>query len=592
MYRSLAILSVFATLLILVAVPLSSTAQQSDTTPTPVVGTRVPPTQVPVPTSAAATNPTSVSYSGVATLQQDGVLRVGTRFNVPPFVWLDETGQISGYEADVMRAIAEELGVEIEFIQVTAETEIQMLRTGEVDVLIGQQIKSKQAHEFMSFTHTYYDNRQKMVIREGDQGLYPNISALGAQQVGVVAGSRGEEAINIFTAFNGVGFELVRYLSQDAALDALAAGDLSGVVGEWDDMNRAGRLGMSYVAQDVQIDLYAIGVRRYDVNLRNLLNRSLQRLSQSGTLSTIAGQWFTDRDPVNFAAFIPIYNNIELDSRTVSDFPPDVPLPASSVIEKIQFGQPIVVAGLDQGQSPLYYDGYLDNINRAIIEEMARRWGVTVTFMPGSVSNAVDLLATNQADIAVGVRPRWDGADRVEYSTPYFYTGNRILVLETSQFDTLSDFRRGSWIGYFQDQPQDGEYLESIGGTFSVYRFADSLDARQNFDSRDVDGLYADTLRLLAFMEQYSGYPWLLQSQALGDNPFQPITIATPRNDVDFLTLVNWTLSDMYYDGTLENLWRQYYNIDEWLGYGIDARAWVPFYPGVGDFLFNKLTLS
>lgn len=589
MYRSLALVSSMALILILIAMPLSSTAQSPNTTPTQAVGTRIPPTQVPLPTTTVTTT-TSVSYSGVATLQTDGILRVGTLYNAPPFAWLDETGHVSGYEADVIRAIATELGVEVEFVQVTAETELQMLRSGEVDILIGQQLKAKQNYQYMNFTHTYYDNRQKMVIREGDQGLYPDVRALANQRVGITAGSRGEEAINIFAAYNGVGFDLVRYLSQDAALDALSNGDVVAVVGEWDDLNRAGRLGMSYVPQDVQIDLYAIGMRRYDVNLRNLLNRTLQRLAQNGTLSTIAGNWFPDRDPINFAAFIPLYDNLTEDTRTLSDFPPDVPLPARSVIEKIQVGENLIVAGLDLGQSAIYYDGFLDNINQAIIEEMARRWGIGVTFVPGTATNAVDLLATNQADMAIGVRPRWDGADRVEYSTPYFYTGGRILVLETSQFDTFDDFRRGSWIGYFQDSPQDGVYLESLGATFSVYRFADSLDARQNFDSRDVDGLYADTIRLLAFMQQYSGYPWRLQSQALGENPFQPITIASPRNDADFSILVNWTLSDMYYDGTLERLWRQSYDIDQWLTYGIDAKAWVPYYPGVGDFLTAKLT--
>ncbi|PJF44136.1 MAG: hypothetical protein CUN55_05565 [Phototrophicales bacterium] len=589
MYRSfIGIISSITLIVVLIAVPINSMAQQPNPSPTPAVGTRVPPTKVPIPTSAAVQT-TTVTYSGIATMQNEGILRVGTRFNLPPFAWLDETGQVVGYEADIVRAIAAELGIEAVFIQVTTETELQMLRSGEVDILIGEQLKAKHNYEYMNFTHTYYDNRQKMVIRESDQGLYPNISALSNQRIGIVAGSRGEEAINIFSAYNGVGFELVRYLSQDAALDALEKGEVTGVVGEWDDLNRAGRLGMSYVPQDVQIDLYAIAMRRYDVNLRNLLNRTLQRLSQNGTLSSIAANWFPDRDPINFAAFIPIYNNLTEDARTLSDFPPDIPLPARSIIEKIQAKETLVVSGLDLDQSPLYYDGYLDPINRAIIEEMARRWGVNVTFIPGSVESAVDLVATNQADIAIGVRPRWDGADRVEYSVPYFYTGHRILVLETSQYDTFEDFRRGSWIGYFQDSPQDGEYLESLGGTFSVYRFADSLDARRNFDSRDVDGLYADAIRLLAFMEEYSGYPWLLQSKALGPNPFQPITIASPRNDVDFALLINWTLSDMYYDGTLERLWRQFYDIDKWLTYGIDARAWIPFYPGIGDFLYNKL---
>lgn len=577
-------------LLSIIILPLGDSQAQNGASPTPAVGTRVPPTLVPTPQGFAAdTGYSTVEISGLVRVQEEGVLRVGTPYNMRPFAWLDETGRLVGFEVDVMRAITDELGIEIEFVQVTAETERRLLLTGAVDVLIGEQLKSRQNHEFMDFSYTYYDNRQKIVIRQEDSATYPTISSLSNQRIGVVAGSRGEESINIYMARNGVGFDLVRYLSQDNALDALSAGEVVAVVGEWDDLNRAGRLGMSYVPEDLQIDLYAIAMRRYDVNLKNLINRSLQRLLKSGVLTSLADSYFTDRDAVNFGAFIPIFNGTESDTRTVADFPPDMPIPASSVTEKIRNGETLTVAGLSMSETPSTLT-YLDAINRAIVEEMARRWGVSVNFLPNSTGNAVDLLANGQADLAVGVQPRWDGADRVDYTVPYFYTGNRILVLETSQFDSLADFRRGSYIGYFADAPDDQAYLEGLEGTFSTYRFADENDARQMFNTRDVDGAYGDIIRLLAFMDANGGYPWLLIGGSLGQNPFQPITLAVPRNDVDFLTLVNWTLSDMRYDGTLERLWRESgYPIDTWVAYGIDALPYIPYYPGIGDFLTQRI---
>ena len=572
--------------------PLSgSYAQNNGATATPSVGTRIPPTLVPTPVGFSADNDiNTVELSGLVRLQQDGVLRVGTPYNVEPFAWLDESGALVGFEVDAIRAIAEEIGVEVEFVQITAETATRLLLNGEVDLLIGQQIKTRQSHEFYDFSHIYYDNRQKIVVRQADAGAFPSIAALNNQRVGIVAGSRGEEAINVYMARNGIGFDLIRFVSQDTALDALEAGEIVAVIGEWDDLNRAGRLGMSYIPEDLQLDLYGIAMRRYDVNLKNLINRSLQRLAQNGTLATLAGNYFTDRDPVNFAAFIPIYNGNATDTRTVSDFPPDVPIPQNSVIEKIRAGESLTVVGLAIMPENTEQDLFLDAINRAVIEEMAQRWGVTVSFLPNSVSNGVDLLANGQADLAIGIQPRWDGADRVDYSVPYFYTGNRVLVLETSQFDTLEDFRRGSFMGYFADAPDDQAYLESLDATFSLYRFADNAEARQMFNTRDIDGAYGDVIRLLSFMDANGGYPWLLIGGTLGQNPFQPITLAVPRNDVDFLTLVNWTLSDMYYDGTLERLWReQGYAIDTWVNYGIDALPWIPIYPGIGDFLTQRI---
>lgn len=565
-------------------------AQSNTPTATPVVGTLVPPTLVPTPQGYAPNSSyTPVSYSGIQVLQAEGILRVGTPFNARPFTWLDDTGRLVGFEVDVLRAIAEEIGVDIAFIQTTAETERRMLLTGEVDVLIGEQIQTRQAHEFYEFSHTYYDNRQKIVIRQADAPTLNSLSALANNRVGVVAGSRGEEAMNIYMAQSGIGFDLTRYLSQDAALDGLEVGAINAVVGEWDNLNRAGRLGMSYLPEDVRIDLYAIAMRRQDVNLRNIINRSLQRLSQSGTLPTIAAQYFTDRDPVNFSAFIPRFNNVNTDSRTVAEFSSDVPIPQASVTEKLRTGQALNVVGLDLGQGAFYFDDFLDPVNRAIVDEMARRWGVPVNYLPGTTGTGPDLLANGQADLGIGIQPRWDDADRLDYSVPYFYITNKILVLETSRFDSFADFRSGSWIGYFVDRPQDRDYLESLDRTYSVFRFDDSQTAREMFSSRDVDGAYADTIRLLAFIEENRGFPWLLIGDNLGDNPFQPLTLATPRNDADFLTLVNWTLSDMYYDGTLEQLWRQNYDIDTWRSYGIDATPYIPQYPGIGDFLTQRI---
>jgi ABC-type amino acid transport substrate-binding protein len=575
-------------LLVLVLVPLHSGLAQNGAMVTPVAGTLVPPTLVPVTTTPPA--PLAVAnISGIATLQQENILRVGALYNAPPFVWLDENGRLSGYEADIIRAVAEEIGVEVEFVQVTGETALRMLLTGEVDVLIGQQVHSKQAEEWLEFSYTYYYNTQNMVVREADFTTYLTLASLANHRIGIVAGSRGEEALNIWMARNGLGFQLVRYLSQDNALDALATGEVDGMVGELDDLKRAGRLQMSLIGEPVQLEPYAIALRRYDVNLRNLINRSLQRLLASGTIPTLGAKWFPD-ETINYAAFIPLYTGLNADDRTYQDFPPDVPIPSRSILHKIRAGETLVVAGLDMTPGEgLYYEDYLDAFNRDLVTEMVRRWGVAVQFLPNTASNGADMVAGRQADFAVNVRARWDGADRVDYSVPYHYTSGGIIVLAGSVLRSFNDFRGGYWIGTFRDSPQDKAYLESLGRTFSVYTFADSDDAYDKiFGSRDVDGLYADMIRLLAFVERYDDPAWRFVATGLGMNPFQPIALALPRNDADFATLVNWTLGDMRWDGTLERIYRAHYDVDQWARYGLVVPFWMPEYPGIGDFLNER----
>ena len=76
-------------------------------TPTQVAPTLVPPTPLPTLTATPFTPPTE---SGLAAIQRDRVLRVGTYFNAYPFAWLNEQGAVTGYEVEILEAIAIELG--------------------------------------------------------------------------------------------------------------------------------------------------------------------------------------------------------------------------------------------------------------------------------------------------------------------------------------------------------------------------------------------------------------------------------------------------------------------------------------------------
>lgn len=570
---------------LLVMSPLTF-AQSGDPTPTPQVGTLVPPT--PIPVSTPTPTPQADAVSGIRTLQDTGKIRVGVRYNVPPFSWLDDKGEVNGYEVELMQAVAVDLKVEVEFVQVTSETQLRALLSGQIDVLIGEQIHTRDAEQWMEFSHPYYYNEQRMVIRQGDP--YGRIADLANHRVSVIAGSRGEEAMGVWMSQNGTGMDLVRYLTQDDALDALANGEVDAMVGELDDLTRAGRQNMSLIGETVRYDFYAIAFRRNDVNLRNPVNRAIQRLYASGRVTEIAEKWFPDKD-INFAALIPVYDNFDGDTREVKDFPPDMPLPAQTIMEKIHTGGVITVAGMSLNESDPLYKRFLDALNREIMYEMGRRWQVTIVFLPDTADNGVDLVATGQADIAMNVRPRWDGADRVDYSLPYHYHKHQILVVKDGRYDGgVNSFRGGSWIGYYEDTATDEERLNFLVGYLkispAIYRFISNEQVvEQIFDERNVDGIFADSIRLQALTLEYPRNAWAVLPNF--EDLFRPIVMATPRNDADFLTLVNWTLADMYRDGTLAAIWTANYPAVP-LFSGQDVPPFIPNWAGVGDFLYQR----
>jgi polar amino acid transport system substrate-binding protein len=64
------------------------------------------------------------------------VLVVGTKADYRPFGYLDPSGAIVGFEADLAADVAKRLGVKLELVPVVASNRIQFLQQGKIDLLI------------------------------------------------------------------------------------------------------------------------------------------------------------------------------------------------------------------------------------------------------------------------------------------------------------------------------------------------------------------------------------------------------------------------------------------------------------------------
>ena len=526
--------------------------------------TRVPPTPVPQePTPVAQTR---VTQSALAGIQASDTLRVGAYFNAAPFTWLNERGEVDGYEADIINAIAIELGLTVEFVQVTRQNDDEMLLSGAVDVLIGQQARSHDREAIFDFSHPYYVNEHRMVIRQGEP--YGSLEQLAGHAIAVEIGSRSERALRRWSEARGVPFEIVTYLSERAALDALAAHEVDGMVGLLDSLRRAGRQQMSLVNEPVMVEPYAIVLRRADNNFRRLLDRSLQRLKASGRLEQIYAEWF-GAEPMDFVTLVPVYDDLYEDTRGVDDFAPELTLPAYPVRERLASGQPLRVAGIaGEGQDAPAVVRLMNGLNRALVEEMARRWNTTVEYVPDSVTDPAALVASGAADLAVGVYPRWSGADEFDYSLPYLMHGDRLLVPANSRLSGFQDMLGTNWIiGYFADDP-DGEeqvmkYAEhfNVGQNLRTFQITRESDAIYTMTVEDnISAIFGDSLRLQALMRESDP-----STVKLLDDVFdlQPVAFALPRGDSDFRLMVNTALQEMARDGTYQALRQTHLDIGE-----------------------------
>jgi ABC-type amino acid transport substrate-binding protein len=114
-----------------------------------------------------------VSMFGQTALQrvrQSGELRVGTDATYPPFETV-EGEQFSGFDIDLINAVAREMGVRARFINASFDGIFPALQNGTFDAVISSVTITQERKASMLFTDPYYDSGQLISVREETQGI-------------------------------------------------------------------------------------------------------------------------------------------------------------------------------------------------------------------------------------------------------------------------------------------------------------------------------------------------------------------------------------------------------------------------------------
>ena len=102
--------------------------------------------------------------SDVAYIQQKGTLVVGIT-DFEPMDYKDESGQWIGFDADMARAVAEKLGVEIEFVEIDWDNKIFELEAKSIDVVWNGMTLTDEVKGAMECTNAYCKNAQVVVTK-------------------------------------------------------------------------------------------------------------------------------------------------------------------------------------------------------------------------------------------------------------------------------------------------------------------------------------------------------------------------------------------------------------------------------------------
>ena len=527
----------------------------SSVTDTPTVlptNTPLPAQPTAIPTQpldmSLTPQPTLASESALVSIRERGELRVGILYSYEPFSWLETNGKVSGYEVELLQRVAEEWGVEVSFVQVTRQSRYRMLISGQVDLIAGAVPHTRSSEEFGEYTLTTFKSGNVILVRE-DSGIESSHN-LGGGQVGVFDVDDSGIA-SLMTQSGIVQTDLREYPSLADASADLEQGVINALVGRREHMMfAASSLPETRIIDEfISYEPYAFAAGPGDTPLRDLLNLTLYELSASGAISEIYSSFFYGYPPDVDAVLTgdPAYS--------FDSFPAAVTV-RPSIVARIESGDAIRVAGLSLIEEPARFDGQpiVDGFNRAVINEMARRWNVPVVESPGGAGEAtIGQLQSGEVDVVVGVIPQMSLFGATTLSQPYYVRGIRLIhMFDVNVAGVLDLELRPTVIVEPVDISRD--LIEDNNQAPDIRESPTFADAYDSLVGRGVFALVGDEFSLYLMYQED-------ENIVIDPELYRPTayTLGLPPNDPLFEVLVNITLQDMELDGTLQQLREQYF---------------------------------
>ena len=217
-------------------------------------------------------------------VKDKGVLVVGIT-DFAPMDFKDESGEWVGFDADMAKAFAESLGVEVEFVEIDWDNKILELDGKTIDCVWNGMTLTDEVTSAMDCSNAYCNNAQVVIVPSDVADKYQSVDSLADLAFAAEAGSAGEAELTALElnvtpvkAQADALMEVAAGTSDAAVIDSLMA---AAMVGE----------GTSYADLTYTVSLnseeYGVGFRKGS-DLVAALNDFFAASYADGTMTTCA----------------------------------------------------------------------------------------------------------------------------------------------------------------------------------------------------------------------------------------------------------------------------------------------------------------
>jgi len=135
---------------------------------------------------------TTAKATGIEAIKAKGKLVVGTSADYPPYEFhkqVDGKDQIVGFDVEIAKQFAKDLGVELEIKDMAFDGLLVALQSDKVDMVFAGMTPTDERKQNVDFSDIYYTATHRFILRSGDETSITKMEDLKGKKIGVQKGS-------------------------------------------------------------------------------------------------------------------------------------------------------------------------------------------------------------------------------------------------------------------------------------------------------------------------------------------------------------------------------------------------------------------
>lgn len=235
---------------------------------------------------AAESSASSEAKAEVKTVSA-GKLTMATNATFPPYEY-HEGDKIVGIDAEIAKAVADKLGLELVIEDVEFDSIIAGVQAGKYDIGCAGMTVTEDRLKSVNFSTSYATGIQSIIVKEGSPIKTIDDLLKGNYKVGVQSGTTGD--IYMSDSERGVGENRIdRFKSGNDAVIALKAGKVDAVCIDNEPAKAyvAANSGLVILETPYTEEKYAIAISKDNEALLAAINKALDELTKDGTIARI-----------------------------------------------------------------------------------------------------------------------------------------------------------------------------------------------------------------------------------------------------------------------------------------------------------------